>query len=271
MAQRVVRYAELGGGVASRGRTRGGRSCPRRRRSRRPSRRWRPVPCAARTTRRSKRRRAGERSHIARPRPTSSSESAQRRSLGRPRVADAADERARAEVVRPAGVDALLGAGGDEPDVAARFEAREPRRERGERADAGRVVLGAGRGRHGVDVRHQDVEAAARAGERADHVARAADAGDGEAVAGDGEAGSVERLRHRLVRALLCRARRGAAAGERELARERVAGVVGAHEREGGCRGREHGASVRQRGSFASTRSRESRRSALTAYAPSTP
>ena len=42
-----------------------------------------PVPRAAASTRRSTRRTAGERSHIARPRPTSSSESAQRRSRAR--------------------------------------------------------------------------------------------------------------------------------------------------------------------------------------------
>ena len=130
-----------------------------------------PVPAAAASTRRSKRRLRGERSSIARPRPTSSSDSAQRQVAG-PARADAADQRARAEVVGLPGVDPLLGAGGDEPDVAARLQGGEAGRERDERADAGRVVLRAGRGRDRVGVRHEDPEAVGGRLERADHVAR---------------------------------------------------------------------------------------------------
>ena len=73
----------------------------------------------------------------------------------------ARDRGERAEVVGLPGVRALLRAGGDQPDVAG--GAREPRRERDERADAGRVVVRPGRGRDGVDVRDEHDQAVARA------------------------------------------------------------------------------------------------------------
>ena len=121
-------------------------------------------PSAARATRRSKRRvaRRAQPHRRGRGRPRRG-ESAQRRSSGAAR-ADAADERARAQVVGLPGVDPLLRAGGDEPDVAARRERGDARGERDERADAGRVVLGAGRRRDRVGVRHQDPQAARRGG-----------------------------------------------------------------------------------------------------------
>ena len=121
----------------------------------------------------------------------------------------AADQRARAEVVGLSRVDPLLGAGRDEPDVAARGERGDAGRERDQRPDAGRVVLGAGRRRHRVGVRHQDPEAVAGPLDDADHVARAPLAGDREAVVGDGEAGRRERLRNAAVGASLRRSGRG--------------------------------------------------------------
>ena len=60
---------------------------------------------------------------------------------------DSRDGGARAEVVGRAGVGALLGAARDQPDVAGGLDRPQPRRERDERADPGRVVVGTGRGR----------------------------------------------------------------------------------------------------------------------------
>ena len=164
VADRVVRARRACRPSARRARTRGGRSCrcPRRR----PSARSRPLPRAASSTRRSKRRRAGRAQPHRAPAPDLVERERPAQVARPPARADPPHQRARAEMVRPAGVDPLLRAGGDEPDVAAGRERGEPRRERDQRADAGRVVLRAGRGRDGVGVRHQDpeaVRAAARA------------------------------------------------------------------------------------------------------------
>ena len=75
----------------------------------------------------------------------------------------APDQRCGAEVVGLLGVGPLLGAGRDEPDVARR---RGPVGEGGgegdERPDARGVVVGAGRGRDGVGMRHRDDAGTAR-------------------------------------------------------------------------------------------------------------
>jgi hypothetical protein len=86
-------------------------------------------------------------------------------------------------------------------------------------------------------VRHQDRQAGAGTVQHADHVARAPLARDGEGVPGDGETGLLERRRDLLVRALLGSARRGARAGQGEVAGEGVAGVLRATEEREGCGG----------------------------------
>ena len=88
----------------------------------------------------------GERSQNGRSRPTSSSDSAHCESplaAARPRPAG---QRERAQVIGRAGVDALLGAGGDQPDVAARVERAQARRQRGQHAQARGVSLAPGAG-----------------------------------------------------------------------------------------------------------------------------
>ena len=78
----------------------------------------------------------GERSQKGRSRPTSSSESAKRSRLRAAAGPGPAGERERAEVVGRAGVEALLGAGGHEPDVAARARCRDMRpAQRGQHAE----------------------------------------------------------------------------------------------------------------------------------------
>ena len=122
-------------------------------RAARPPAAGRPPPAAAAS-------RAGERSQKGRSRPTSSSESAKRRRLRPPR---ARTRRASASAPRwsgDAGVEALLRAGGHEPDVAAGTESPEAARQRGQHAEAGGVVVGAGRARRRVGVRHHDPQAA---------------------------------------------------------------------------------------------------------------
>ena len=183
--------------------------------------------------------RRGERSPIARPRPTSSSESAQRRSPGAAR-ADAADERARAEVVGLPGVDALLGAGGDEPDVAARRSAARP----GASAtsvptpDALSSAPGAGGTVSACAMRIQRQSAGVSS--------------TPITLRERPLPGTVKRSRTTVrpagpnaaataLGAPLGRAGRGAGAGEGEVAGEGVAGVVGAaQQREGRGGGGEH-------------------------------
>jgi hypothetical protein len=91
-------------------------------------------------------------------------------------------------------------------------------------------------------VRHQDPQALLRPLDDADHVARATLRRNREAIMRDGQAGGPERLGHPLVRAPLARPGRGSRSGERERAREQVAGIVGpAHQRERRGGGGEHG------------------------------
>ena len=119
---------------------------------------------------------------------------------------------------------------------------REPRRERDERADAGRVVLRAGRGGTVSMCAIRMLRQRARAGQGADDVARAALAGDRERGAADGQAGLRRTLAPRAgARVSRPRWRRGGRRRAR-VAGEVVAGVAGgAEQRERGCRGREHG------------------------------
>ena len=142
---------------------------------------------------------------------------ARARSAGRLRAAlHARDGGAGAEVVGLPGVRPLLGAGGDQPDVAGGADRGEAGRERDERPDPGRVVVRPGRGRHRVRVRGEHDEAVGWRVVDADDVARAPVAGHAEAVVRDAEAGGPEALLHPRVRAALGGGARGARAGARE-------------------------------------------------------
>ena len=90
----------------------------------------------------------------------------------------------------------------------------------------GGVVLGARRGRDRVGVGHDHEQAVARRVVGADHVARAAEAGDAERVAVDVEAGAAEARRRALVGAALERPGGGTRAGEGERAGEPVRRVA---------------------------------------------
>ncbi len=81
-------------------------------------------------------------------------------------------QRTGAQVVGRAGVEALLGARGDQPHVAR--SAAQARRERAQHPEPGRVVLRPRAGRHRVGVGHDHAQARPRPVEAADHVARAA-------------------------------------------------------------------------------------------------
>jgi hypothetical protein len=88
-----------------------------------------------------------------------------------PASLDAWDGGERAEVVGRTGVGPLFGARCDQPDVAGGPDGWEPRSERDEGADPGRVVVGAGRWGDGVDVGDEDDEALRRRVVDADDVA----------------------------------------------------------------------------------------------------
>ena len=98
------------------------------------------------------------------PRPTSSSESASRTSSRRFVRFSRATSALAPRWSGPPGVRPLLGAGRHQPDVARGLRPGGQRAgERDQRPDAGRVVVGPGRGRDGVRVRHRDHQAVARA------------------------------------------------------------------------------------------------------------
>ena len=132
-------------------------------------------------------------------------------------------QRERAEVVGRAGVDALLGAGGDEPDRARRIERVQARREPGQQPEARGVVLRARRGRHGVGVGHQHAQAATALA-HADHVARAP-ARRVEPLHAHVQPRALEALPHPRVRAPLEPPRRR----PRAVARDRDRHVVRLH------------------------------------------
>ncbi len=143
-------------------------------------------------------------------------------------------QRQRAQVVRRARVDPLLGAGGDEPDVAARRQHAQPRRQGGQQPEPGGVVLGAGAGRDGVGVRHQHPHAGAAAVPDADHVPRRP-ARRAEALHPHGQPGVAEPVPQAQLGAPLAHARGGARAaasdGDREPVRDVARGRVGDHVR----------------------------------------
>jgi hypothetical protein len=148
----------------------------------------------------------------------------------RPALApDVLDEAARAEVVGLTRVGALLGAGGDEPDVAERPDRAQPRRQRDDDAHAGRVVHGPGSGGDAVGVGHHDLQAAARAVVGADDVLRppAPAPGHPEAGVGRRQPGALEAVRDVAVGAELGAAGGGPRADlARQVHRRAVRGVV---------------------------------------------
>ena len=142
----------------------------------------------------------GERSQNGRSRPDLVEREREVEPVAAAAGAGPAGERQRAEVVRRAGVDALLGAGRDEPDVAARPDPSQAPGQRGHHAEAGGVVVRAGAGRSGVRVRHDDPQAGARGVVDADHVARAAAPGHVELLDAHAQAGAPEHPPHQAVR-----------------------------------------------------------------------
>ena len=110
-------------------------------------------------------------------------------------------ERRRPKMVRRAGVRPLLGAGRDEPHVArGSGPGGERSGQRDERANAGRVVIRARRGRNAVRVRHRDHEAVGVAVPDPDHVPRSPLARHGEALIADPEPDGAEPRGHALMR-----------------------------------------------------------------------
>ena len=151
------------------------------------------------------------------------------------RAPEAVDEGARAEVVGLPGVGPLLGAGRHEPRVALRrLSLGQGGREGDERPDARRVVVGAGGGRDGVGVRHDDDQAPRGGVADADDVARRPLARDGEALEAGAQAGVAEALRDFLVGAAFG----GRARGARALGRQRPCEAVGLGRVRRGGRGR---------------------------------
>jgi hypothetical protein len=136
------------------------------------------------------------------------------------------DEPAGTEMVRLAGVGPLLGARCGEPYVAMRIDDAHPPRESDEDAHPGRVVVRAGPLRDAVGVRHHDLQAAARAVELADDVARPAGAAvrNGEASETRLESGALEPPLDVTMRAQLGAACRGPRA---DVTRQVDGGVVG--------------------------------------------
>ena len=129
-----------------------------------------------------------------------------------------------AEVVGLPGVGPLLGAGGHEPRVALGRRALCQRRGEGDdRADAGRVVVGAGGGRDAVGMRHDDDQAPRRDVADADHVSGGPLAGHGEPLGADSQPrvrGTARRRAGALARSACDAAGRGP--GLCQLDRERV-------------------------------------------------
>ncbi len=125
-------------------------------------------------------------------------------------------ERRRPKVVRRAGVRPLLGAGRDEPHVTGGSgPGGERSGQRDERANAGRVVIRARRGRNAVRVRHRDHKAVGGTVPDPDHVPRSPLARHGEPLIAHAEPDGAEPRGHPLVRGPLSRrGRRAAARGE---------------------------------------------------------